>query len=143
MTTDRPLVVQCDTCGTDVEVKPSGNIPKYCPDHRGVMARKAYYAALDSSADKADGGGEPPERDPDGATAVRVCRAEACHIPLHDTWLNEWCPNHWKLISTQTKGDLLGTVGTDAYDKAVLHAIREIRAAEGRAAFLAHTYDEG
>lgn len=140
---DRPTVIQCDTCGVDVDVHPQGTIPKYCKDHRGVMARKAYYAAQEPAKDEPPDWADEAVHDPGEVLApfARVCRAPSCSIPLHDAWLNEWCPNHWRIITVETRGELLSTMGTDAYDKAVFHAVREIGKYEGRAAFVAQQFE--
>jgi len=131
---DRPTVIACETCGTDVEVGPRGTIPKYCPDHRTLQARVVY--GREQAA--AQGPDEDPDVETDGGETpdVRVCRPASCFIPLDDLWSPEFCPAHWRCLSTEVKGGLLAAErGTDAYDVQVFRALREISKIEGRSAY--------
>src|SRR5262245_55513673 len=100
---ERPTTINCAFCGVEVPVKPAGQIPRWCPDHRDPKVRETE-----------EGGFDPVDR---------VCRWESCQIPLADDWPNEFCPNHWRLLSLETRGELIThTNGTDEYERGVLSA---------------------
>lgn len=118
---NRPTVVSCDMCGAEVAVKPTGAVPRYCDDHKDPQMRRKMVERAEAEA----------ARD-------MVCRWEFCEIPLSTDWPNDYCPNHWRLLSLETRGELINHPrGSLAYDRAVLAAIKEIRLYEGRAAVAA------
>lgn len=135
---DRPTVIQCQatlgdgtTCNVDVPVQRGGNIPKYCKPHRPQRVREL----LEREAKRSHAGDTAAEA-ADPNDGVRVCRPRSCFIPLADTWNPEFCPAHWRLLSTEVKGGLLAAErGTERYDVQVLRALREISKVEGRAGF--------
>jgi hypothetical protein len=111
---NRPTTVNCDICGGEVQVKPTGAVPRYCPAHKDPQLRRQMVAAAE--------------------TKRTVCRWEHCSIPLAAEWPNEFCPNHWRLLSLDVRGELIDQRRDgDGYDIAVLGALREIRRYEGRA----------
>jgi hypothetical protein len=146
-------------CGKPFEVKPMGNIPKYCPEHRSQqvrtkLERQARRAVLDElrgpspaaangdeqELDESAGVANPTGESAPEEAAVRVCRASSCSIPLSDEWLNEFCPAHWRILPLEIKGDLAGSRSNeDLHDVAILRSLKAINRYEGRADYQSAT----
>lgn len=123
---NRPTSVECAICGVEVAVKAKGAIPRYCDVHRDPSLREKINA--DEEARK-----------------NRVCRWEFCSIPLAEDWSNDYCPNHWRLLSLETRALLIEHEhDSQGYDRGILHATREIKRYEGRAEMAAErVYEAG
>lgn len=134
---DRPTSGNCaatladgSTCGAPFAIKPAGNMPKYCPEHRDQYLRKQLERQAKALAE-GEPMGQPPD-EPAGSCeptdeAARVCRAGGCSIPLPDVWLNEFCPADWRILPGDVKAELVGSRGDeDLHERAVFHALRAL-----------------
>lgn len=163
MTVERPTSGNCQatlgdgsTCGKPFEIKPTGNIPKYCLEHRDQYLRKQLErearrneslakgepespaAATDEQELDESAGGISPTGESAPVDGVRVCRASSCSIPLTDDWLNEFCPAHWRILGPEARSELVGSRGDEHLNEvAVLRGLKVINRYEGRAAYQA------
>lgn len=66
-----------------------------------------------------------------------MCRALNCQIPISDSDpAGEWCRNDWKQIPLEIRGEILSTPkGSKDNDRAVLGALRALKARASRAEF--------
>lgn len=143
---ERPSVIYCQfrlaedmpTCGQPREVQMTGNVPKFCTDHNEQKVRKQLVREYEEALAKETPDGDTdvpaePEQDVgDAEEAPRVCRAHSCSIPLAGEWPHCFCPGHWRLLTTETKGLLADSkADPDIYEVAVLRGLREIGVVEG------------
>ena len=144
-------------CGEPFDVKPTGNVAKYCPEHRNQQLREKLKreaarslaegepespAAATGDEQELDesAGGDNPTDESAPEDGVRVCRASSCSIPLTDEWLNEFCPAHWKLLGPEARSELVGSRGDEQlHENAVLRAFKIINRYEGRAEYQSAT----